>query len=128
MLKLSIPIYNHFRYGDLDYKRAEIKKATLAQDDAALNASLNVRVARRNYLTALASVEIAERQSLMGKEGLQLVEAAYEAGTGSSLEVTDARRTQLSADVNLASKKLEAQVALLKLLAVIGEDMAAIAR
>ena len=100
----------------------------IEQEDAELNASMAVRQERRNYLTALASVEIAERQSAMGKEALALVEAAYEAGTGSSLEVTDARRTALSAVISLASKKLEAQIALLKLLFAIGEDMSALAK
>lgn len=123
MLQLSIPIYNQFRYADLDYRRAVIRKAMIQEDEMALSASLEVRQQRRNYLTALASVEIAERQADMGHEALTLVQAAYQAGTGSSLEVTDAQRNALFADIALATKKLESQIALLSLLHAIGEDM-----
>ncbi len=123
MLQLSIPIYNQFRYADLDYRRAVIRKAMIQEDQTALSASMEVRQQRRNYLTALASVEIAKRQSEMGREALTLVQAAYQAGTGSSLEVTDAQRNALTADISFATKKLESQIALLTLLHAIGEDM-----
>jgi outer membrane protein TolC len=123
MFTLTVPIYNHFRYGDLDAKRAALRQAMIQNEDAATNASKEVREKRRNYLTALASVEIAERSAALTKEALTLAEASYNAGTGSSLDVTDARRTVLSANVNLAAKHLQAEVALLGLLAVIGEDL-----
>ena len=45
-----------------------------------------------------------------------------------SLDVTDARRTMLEANVNLARRELEAQTALLKLLYAIGNDMGALGR
>ena len=76
------------RKGEIEHKRAE-RRATLA-----------VRKARRDYLAALASVETAKKQSDLGKEALLLTESAYNAGTGSSLDVTDARRTSLEADVS----------------------------
>ncbi|MBW2278515.1 MAG: TolC family protein, partial [Deltaproteobacteria bacterium] len=70
------------------------------------------------------SVETAGRQAELAVEGLLLVEAAYEAGTGTSLDVTDARRTKIAAEFNLAQQQLGAQIALLQLLNAIGEDMA----
>ncbi len=98
----------------------------MQQEEAEYNASLAVRKARRDYLTALSSVEIAENQSRLAKEALALTEASYNAGTGSSLDVTDSRRTASSADLNLMRLRLEAQIALLTLLDAIGEDMVAI--
>lgn len=120
---LTVPIYNHYRYGDLDYKRASLRQAMLQAEDTEQNVSLEVRKARRDYLTALSSVEIAENQARLATEALTLVEAAYGAGTGSSLDVTDARRTKSAADVNLVAQRLQAQLALLNLLKAIGGDM-----
>jgi outer membrane protein TolC len=120
---LTVPIYNHYRYGDLDYKRAALKQAMLDREDAEANLGQDVRKLRRDYLTALSSVETAERQAVLAAEGLVLVEASYEAGTGTSLDVTDARRTKTAADFNLAQQQLEAQIALIQLLNAIGQDM-----
>ena len=64
----------------------------------------------------------------MAKEALTLVEASYNAGTGSSLDVTDARRTSSSAIVNLAAKRLQSQISLLKLLSAVGDDMMGLAK
>ncbi len=125
---LTVPIYNHYRYGDLDYKRAALRQAMLQAEDTELNASQEVRKARRDYLTALSSVTIAERQGKLAKEALTLTEASYNAGTGSSLDVTDSRRTASSAEVNLAAKRLQAQIALLSLLSSVGEDMLKLSR
>ncbi|MCP4602628.1 MAG: TolC family protein [Proteobacteria bacterium] len=123
MFTLSVPIYNQHRYGDLDHKRAALRQAILQKEDTQQNASMEVRKVRRNYLTALSSVNIAERQEKLAKEALTLTEASYNAGTGSSLDVTDARRRASEAEINLASKRLQAQIALLSLLSAIGEDI-----
>lgn len=123
MFTLTVPLYNHFRYGNLDEKRASLRQAMLQQEDAMKNAGQEVRKARRDYLASLTSVQIAERQERLAKEALTLVEASFNAGTGSSLDVTDARRTSSSAIVNLAAKRLQSQISLLQLLSAVGEDM-----
>jgi outer membrane protein len=128
IFNLSVPIYNHFRYGDLDEKRASLRQAILQLEDVERDVDLEVRQKRRDYLTALSSVQIAENQSRLADEALELVQASYRAGTGTSLDVTDARRTKSAADVNLAAKRLEAQVALLDLLRAVGEDMGELPR
>lgn len=127
VLTLSVPLYNQARYGDLKYQRASLRQALLEQEDAEVNASMGIRKARRDYLTALSSVQIAERQNDLTKEALTLTEASFNAGTGSSLDVTDARRMSSSATINLATKNLQAVVALLTLLDAIGQDMDKIA-
>lgn len=128
LFTLTVPIYNHFRYGDLDYKRAALRQAEIQAEDTKSNASMEVRKARRDWGTALSTVDIAERQAKLAAEGLTLVEASYNAGTGSSLDVTDARRTLSMANVNLAVKRVEAQIALLRLLSAVGEDMRQVAK
>ncbi len=123
LVTLSVPIYNQFRYGDLDLKRASLRQAAIQRQDAEQNVSLEVRKARRDCLTAFLSVDSAAKQEQLAKEALVLVEAAYNAGTGSSLDVTDARRTAAAAEINLATKRLESQIALLSLLNSVGQDL-----
>lgn len=122
-LVLTVPIYSQTRYADLDVRRAAVSKAQLEAEDAAQNAALEVRRARRDYLTALDAVETAAAQAELARETLTLTEAEYIAGTGSSLAVTDARRSSREAELNLAIKRFEAQTALLALLRAVGEDM-----
>jgi outer membrane protein len=120
---LSVPIYNHYRYGDLDAKRAALRQAMINEENKTTHLGVEVRNARRDYLTALAANEIAERKVELAKEGLALVEASYEAGTGTSLDVTDAQRTLSAANVNFVATRLQAQIALLSLLRSAGRDM-----
>ncbi len=123
LLTLSIPIYNHSRYADLDEKRAKVAKSMIETENAEQKASLEVRTTRRDYLTAAKQLETAKEQAALSREALLLAEAAYESGTGSSLEVTDANRTSRQDEVTLAIKRFEVQLALLKLLKTIGEDI-----
>ena len=95
----------------------------MEQEDIEKNIAVEVRKAKRDYLTALSSVDIAENQAKLAKEGLSLVEISYKAGTGSSLELTDAMNQVSGANLNVITKKLEAQIALLKLLYAVGKDM-----
>ncbi|MDJ0766417.1 MAG: TolC family protein [Myxococcota bacterium] len=128
LLSMSLPIYNHFRYGDLDHKKAALRQSRLQQQDSERNASVAVRKARRDYFTALSSVAIAERQEILANEALTLTKVSYDAGAGSSLELTDARRRFSEATINLATKRLEAQMSLLDLLSAIGQDMMSLAK
>jgi len=122
-LVLSVPIYNQTRYADLDIKRAARDKAQIEAEDAAQQTALEVRQARRDYLSAIDAVRAAQEQAELARETLTLTEAEYIAGTGSSLAVTDARRASREAELNLAIRRFEAQTALLELLRAAGEDM-----
>ena len=74
-------------------------------------------------MTAILKIETASEQADLARETLILVETEYRMGTGSSLAVTDARRTGSEAEINLASKRFEAQSSLLALLRAVGVDM-----
>ncbi|MDJ0765465.1 MAG: efflux RND transporter permease subunit [Myxococcota bacterium] len=123
-LVLSIPIYSQTRYADLDKDRAAMSKATLDIADSEQNAALEIRNARRTYESAVKKVATAKEQADLARESLMLTQSEYIAGTGSSLAVTDARRSNNEAEINLAAKRFEAQIALLDLLRATGADMA----
>lgn len=125
---LTVPLYNHQRYGELDMQRVALRQAMLQEDDILVNAALEVRKLRREYLAKLSSLLVANRQKELAKQALTLIEASYEIGTGSSLEVTDAHKTRTMADVNVTVKRFEAQSALLALLKAIGQDVSGLGR
>lgn len=122
-LVLSVPLYDHTRYADLDQKRAALSKAQLEAEDRKQQAELEVRKARRDYLNAMQLVITARKKAELGRQTLELAETAYNNGTGDSLAVTDARRSSRAAEIDLATKRFGAQVALLSLLRTIGQDM-----
>ncbi len=123
MLGLTIPIYNHFRYGDLDEKRAIIKQAELGLTNGEDKAAREVRKARRDYAAALSSVLTADKQVALAEEALKLTEAAYLAGSGDSLAVTDARQNYIAAGFNRATLELKSELALLTLLDAVGAEL-----
>lgn len=123
MLSLTVPIYDYFRYADLDDKRAQLRQAKLSLENTERKATLAVRKAHRDYTNALINVVTAKKQADLAGEGLKLVEAAYRAGTASSLEVTQARQTHTAAGFNLATSELKAQLALITLLDAVGNDL-----
>ncbi|MBN2715959.1 MAG: TolC family protein [Deltaproteobacteria bacterium] len=123
MFSLTIPLYDHFRYAALDLKRAEIRQEELNLENARQKTSLAVRTARRDYANALVAVAKAEKQISLAEEGLQLVEAAYRGGRGTSLDVTMARQAHTGAGLNLATARLKSQLALLSYLDAVGEDL-----
>ena len=125
-LVLSVPIYSQTRYADLDARRASVAKAKIESEDARLGAALEIRMARRDYMTAISKIETASQQAELAREALILVETDYRMGTGSSLAVTDARRSNSEAEINLASKQFEAQASLLALLRAVGADISKI--
>lgn len=122
-LVLSVPIYDHTRYAELDQLRAAAHRAELESENAQLQASLEVRQAYRRWTKAKQLVDSARRKAKLAKESLDLAELAYTNGSGSSLEVTDARRTSQQAEMDLAVREFDFQLGLLELLRKTGTDM-----
>lgn len=128
VFSLTVPLYDHFRYAELDKKRAELYQAELNLQNVKQKASLSVRKAQRDYATVLTAVTTAEKQEALAKEGLALTESAYRNGAGTSLDVTQARQTYTAAGLNLATLQLKSQLALLSYLDAVGEDISQIAK
>jgi len=127
MLVLSVPLYSQVRFADLDAKRAARHQAELRVAETEASAALEVRKAQRDYRVALASLETAGHQAALAQEALQLTEAAYENGAATSLDVTDAQRTQTTAALNAAAQRLRSQISLLTLMRAAGDDPAMLA-
>lgn len=127
VFNLNVPIFQFFKIGSLRESQAAVKIARLQLDDLRANAGQKVRQARRDHDAAVASAAIAERQSSLAREAMELAQTAYEAGAGSSLEVTDARRTVSAAEVNRMTRWLQAQVSLLALHRALGTDVRTLA-
>ena len=89
-------------------------------------ATLEVRQALRNQKQAENLATSTQERVKLAHETLKLAETAYESGTGTSLDVTDARRTLRQAQIDLATKRLEYQLATLELLRRVGQDMASL--
>jgi outer membrane protein TolC len=126
-LSLRVPLFNYARFADLDQRRAGLTKARLDLENKELHVRLEVRQALRSWKKAIKQETMAQQRSNLAKETLALAEAAYESGTGLSLDVTDARRTSRQADIDLAAKAFQAQLAQLELLRKVGQDMSAMA-
>ena len=127
LVTLSVPLYSQLRYADLEQKRAQHAQARVREADLLANAELEVRKAHRDFLSALSTVETAERQAALTREALSLTEIAYENGAVTSLEVTDAQRNHRMAELNTVAQKLRSQLALLGLLRATGESATALA-
>jgi outer membrane protein TolC len=127
MLSLNIPIFQYMRYGDLKEARLDLDIAHLQREDVRRTASLEARTAERDHETAVAAAAIAARQVVLAHEAMDLATAAFEAGAGSSLDVTDARRGVAGAEVNLATRLLQSQLSLLALHRAHGNDLARLA-
>jgi len=126
-LTLSVPLYDNTRYADLDSARAELTQKQLQAEDAERQAVLQVQQAWVDWRKALKLAASAEEKSSLAAETLKLTEVAYASGSGGSLEVTDARRVSQQADLDLAVKRFDAQLALIALLRVTGYDMTRLA-
>ena len=124
VLALSIPLFNSYTNAKIDESRAVKRQYELEIENLEQSVGQQVRQAKREHETALTNVRGARRRVKLAQESLQLAEAAYAAGAGTSLDVTDARRMYLQAGVNLATTELKTQLTLLALLKSIGEKPA----
>ena len=123
MLTLSVPLYSHSAHAQVRAQRALREQSRLQAAHAEQQAALAVRRALRDYRTAQASVTLAAQRLDLAQRGLRLAEAAFAAGAGSSLEVTDARQRATAADVGRSAAELDAKAALLVLLDAVGADL-----
>lgn len=123
VFNLNVPIFQYFNIGNLRDARASARIARLKLEDQQQAAGQEVRQARRDHDAALASAALAEQQTLLAREAMDLAQTAYEAGAGSSLEVTDARRTLIATEVNRMTRLLQVQVSRLVLHRALGTDV-----
>ncbi len=122
-LVLSVPLFDYSFYPNMKETRAAKERLRLAYQQAEDTAKLEVRTARRNYQQARRMVQTSDEKLKIARESQRLAETYYENGTGTSLDVVDARRTYQNAQVDLEIKKLEEQLGLIDLLRATGQDV-----
>ena len=122
ILNLTVPLFNYNDYHGITESRIEKRQAEAQIETLSQTIGQEVRQAHREYQTALTDVENATRQVDLATESLKLAETGFEIGVGTSLEVTDARRTHIEAKLNLMTSKLQTQLALINLLQSLGKD------
>jgi len=126
LLTLDIPLYNGVRYGRLDEQRAAAEQLEVQLRSAELQVGQELRQARRELFSAESAVDNAQLQLDLAQEGLTLTMRAYEAGAGSSLEVTESRKVVAITQSNLVSSRLQVELARLSLSRALGLDLAEI--
>jgi outer membrane protein TolC len=123
VFNLNVPIFQYFNIGALRDAKAAARIARLKLEDQRQAAGQEVRQARRDHEAAVASARLAEQQAELAREAMDLAQTAFEAGAGSSLEVTDARRTVTAAEVNRMTRLLQVQISRLVLHRALGTDV-----
>jgi outer membrane protein TolC len=125
---LNVPIFSWSQIGSLDEKRAALRQAEIELEALLQQAGQTVRQALRDQRTATSAVSLAQERAELAREAVSLTEAAFAQGAGSSLEVSDAEASRLSAEVNRLTSELQAQVGTLVLLRALGADLLSVVR
>lgn len=120
---LSIPLFDWTRHATLDEKRADICRARFQVAETERDARQELRSCARDRDSALTRRGLSAAQLELAREALAIAEQDYAAGTGSSLSVTEARGSRVTAELDLISIDLEAELATLQLLRALGEDL-----
>ncbi len=88
----EMPIFNGFRTsGQVQQARAQLDQARLQYRETRRKIELQVRTAYGNVLEALKFVESQKKNAEQAEEALRLAQRAYEVGTGTQLDVLNAR-------------------------------------
>ena len=82
-----------------------------------------VRKAKREYFSALFSVDNAKRQVELAREALQLNEAAYQNGASTFIDVSNARNNVASASIAYITSGIQSELSLISLISTLGRDI-----
>ena len=122
-VSLSVPLFDYSKFGVLDERKASILETNLAMESTQNSTKTAVRKARREYFSALFSVDNAKRQVMLAREALQLTEAAYQNGACTFIDVSDATNNVASASIAYISTGLQAELSLISLMSTLGRDI-----
>ena len=100
---LTVPFFDGgFRYGALRDTRAQVDESLQRLEAARRNATVQVRQARRSVEVAEESRKVAERSRDLARETERLSRVAFQAGTGTSLDLIESGRQLRQAESQLA--------------------------
>lgn len=108
------------RYANLRDARSQERVAR--EENIGLNRSViqEVQTSLLNLETAQANLITAQEQVRLANESAELVQAQYEAGAATYLDVTDAYNARFASQVQVVNNELNVQVAALQLSRAIG--------
>lgn len=104
------------REANLSETGYKLHEAELNAQKSRDNAIADVKRAELDVDSAIANREKAKEQAQLAAENVNLVQASYENGVATYLEVTDAATSKLNADINYVAETLNASLAQLRLL------------
>lgn len=122
-VSLSIPIFDYSKFGALDERKASILETELAIESTEHSTRTAVRKAKREYFSALFSVDNAKRQVELAREALQLNEAAYKNGASTFIDVSNARNNVASASIAYITSGIQSELSLIALISTLGRDI-----
>ena len=122
-LTLTVPIFDYTFFPGLAQSKAGIRQAELQVEQMELEGAIAIAEAARNVGKLGHMVAAQQVKAVLADDLLDLAEADYANGTGLAIEVTDARRTALSAHVDLATATWEYELGVLNLNREMGVDI-----
>ena len=115
-LTLTIPIYDGGqRYVDIQNADIQAAEARLSRDDLSDQIRKQVLQARLDMRTSAANLQKAQATARLSNENAQLVQARFDAGLATSLDVTDASTQRFQSNVDVIRQKLNLDVSMLAL-------------
>ena len=123
-LRGSYPLFNGFqRETALFRARAVANQSRQSERAAALNLSSELDAAYASSQSALAGVDLAERNVALSEESLRVVQERYRLGLATILELQDAQITLTQAEVDLVSRQFDYDVAVASIEALLGQAL-----
>ena len=115
-LAMNWQVFGGFeRYNQTSQANAALQSARAEEVSRALQIEQDVRTAHSRLLTAYASHQAAQLSVELAAEDLRLGEARYRTGTGSFVDLVDARTRSAVADVELISATYDFYLAVVQL-------------
>lgn len=104
---VTIPIWDGgARYGEARSARADVSQSELDIESAERQANIEITQADRSVGVAAKGLEVARRTVSLAKKTKELVDRAFQDGTGTSFDIVDATSKLRQAELNLADKEL----------------------
>lgn len=100
-----------YRYGQLEQLSGQITEASLEYERELRQAGAGVRQALRAWRTATASVDVAQQQVRAAEQSYASVQARFENGLNTSLDVANASESLFEAEVSLNQRIFDARTA-----------------
>lgn len=122
-VSLSIPLFDYSKYGVLDERKASMLATNLEFETTQASTRTAVRKAKREYYSALFSVDNAKRQVQLAREALQLNEAAYKNGASTFIDVSEARNNVAAASIAYITSGIQSELSLIALISTLGRDI-----